>query len=388
MGHVLVVVLALVACKRSETSGTTGSGSDGVTHVQLPPPKKIDGPSVSPVITNSVTFVAPKGATWWGEMNFACYRAVMSLSGTKSAGEAFEKLGPNVIPAMAAGGIDLGRDVAAMGAFDCGGSPCMYVAANLAHPEKMPEVLKILAPASPPKDLGKGHYQLEAPGANGPRTIHIRVVPIQWAGELPDDRWSQESGKANYVVFIGGIDGKTVDLDPLASLTDGATGFALVKQTEAVLEDTHGRCVIGTVGARDFLPGFRVDKARFAIGAPETADPDALMKLMGSKRSLDVQLELVLSPAPSAANVDGWIAMGKAYLGNIGESVRGQLAGQGSLMDVYFDMLTLLGTKAFRHDLKGNAVRFSWRTDRVPSADLSELERRLEAVVGPGGLTP
>ncbi len=389
MGHVLVVALVLVGCKKSETSVTTGSaGSNGIAPAKAPPTKKFDGPSVSPVVTNSVTFVAPKGATWWGEMNFACYRAVMSLSGTAKAGEAFEKLSPNVIPAMAAGGIDLGRDLAAVGGFDCGGSPCMYVAANIAHPEKMGEVLKILAPASPPKDLGKGHYQLETPGANGPRTIHVRVVPIQWEGDLPDDRWSQESGKATHVVFIGGIDGKNVDLDPLVSLTDGATGFAMVKETEAVLSDTHGRFIIGAVGARDFLPGFRIDKARFAVGAPGTDTPDALMKLMSSHRSMDVQVELALSPAPSATDVDGWIAMAKGYIGNMAAGMRTQFAGQGGLMDVYFDMLTLLGTKSFRHDLKGNAVRFSWRSDRVPAGDLTDLEHRLEAAVGPGGLTP
>lgn len=386
MGHVLVVVLALVACKKS--SKDEGPGSSGVAPAKLPPPKKIDGPSVSPVVTNSVTFVSPKAAAWWGEMNFACYRAVMSLSGTKTPGEAFEKLSPNVVPAMTAGGIDLGRDLAAIGGYDCAGSPCMYVAATLDHPEKMGEVLKILSPAAPPKDLGKGHYQLETAGVNGPRTIHIRVVPIQWAGDLPDDKWSQESGRANYVVFIGGIDGKNTDLDPLATLADGATGFAQVKETEAVLADTHGRCVIGSVGPRDFLPGFKIEKARFAIAAPPTEEADALMKLMGSKRSMDVQVELALSPAPTTADVDGWIAMGKAYLGNMADNVRGQFAGQGGLMDVYFDMISIIGTKAFRHDLKGNAVRFSWRTDRVPSADLSDLEKRLEAAVGPGGLAP
>lgn len=386
--HVLVVLLALVACKKSETSGQGAKGSDGVAPVKLPPPKKIEGPSVSPVVTNSVTFVAPKDAAWWGEMNFACYRAVMSLSGTKTPGEAFEKLSPNVIPAMTAMGVDLGRDLAAMGAFDCNGSPCMYVAATLDHPEKMGEMLKILSPAAPPKDLGKGHYTLETPGVNGPRTVHVRAIPIQWAGDLPDDRWSQEQGRANYVVFIGGIDGKNVDLDPLASVADAGTGLAKVKDAEAVLADTHGRCILGAVGPRDFLPGFKIEKARFAIGAPETAEADALMKMMGSRRSMDVQVELALAPAPTATDVDGWIAMGKGYLGNLAGTMRGQFAGQGGLMEVYFDMISLIGTKAFRHDLKGNAVRFSWRTDRVPQADLTELEHRLEGVLGATGQAP
>src|SRR5690242_19376134 len=50
-------------------------------------PKKIDGPSVTPVKTESVAFVVPKDAKFWGELNFACYRSAMSLTGTRTAGE-------------------------------------------------------------------------------------------------------------------------------------------------------------------------------------------------------------------------------------------------------------------------------------------------------------
>ncbi|CAN5852700.1 hypothetical protein BH11MYX3_BH11MYX3_04410 [soil metagenome] len=378
MGSLLVVALVVVGCKSKD--GEPGPGS-AVT--KLPPVKKIEGPSITPILTSSVTFVAPKDGGWWGELNFACYRAVMGLTGTKRPGEAFEKLSPNVVPAMAAAGIDLGRDLSAIGAFDCGGSPCFYVAAHLEHPEKMAEVLRILIPASPPKDLGKGHYQLDTPGTKGPRTIHVRVVPIQWGPELPDDRWSQEAGKATYVVFIGGIDGKNVDLDPLASIADAPTALAKVKDAESTVADAHGRCILGAVGPRDFQPGFKLDKARFAVAAPEGAANDALMRMMSSRRTLDVEVELTLSPAPTAADADGWIAQGKTFLGGIGDSIRGQFAGQGALMDIYFDMLTMIGTKAFRHELKGNALRFSWRTDRIPSADLADLERRLEAVMKP-----
>lgn len=379
---VFASVLALGACKSKDTGGSGGSG--GSAEPVLPARPKVDGPSVTPTITSAVTFVTPKSAAWWGEMNFACYRAVMSLTGTKRAGEAFEKLSPNVVPAMAAAGIDLGRDMAAIGAFDCGGSPCMYVVGRLDHPEKMGEVLKVLLPESPPKDLGKGHYQFETPGVRGPRTVHVRVVPLQWTGDVPDDRWSHESGQATHVVFLGGIDGKNVDLDPLAALADPKTALATVKEAEGVVADTHGRCILGAVGPREFLPGFSLEHARFAVVAPEGGNAnDGLMALMGSKRTLDVEVELTLKPAPTAADVDGWIAQGRAFLGGIGDSVRGQFAGQGDLMDVYFDMLTLIGTKAFRHDLKGNVLRFSWRTDRVPASDLTSIEKRLQAVMGP-----
>lgn len=374
MRCLLLVALVLAGCKSKD--------SEPAAVAKLPAVKNIDGPSITPILTNGVTFLAPKTASWWGELNFACYRAVIGLTGTKRPGEAFEKLSPNVVPAMEAAGIDLGRDLSAIGAFDCGGSPCFYIAAHLEHPEKMGEVLKILIPATPPKDLGKGHYQLETPGANGPRTIHVRVVPIQWGPELPDDRWSQEAGKATYVIFIGGIDGKYVDLDPLASIADAQTALVTVKDAEATIADSHGRCMLGAVGPREFQPGFKLERARFAVVAAEGAISDALMSMMSSRRTLDVEVDLALSPAPTPADADGWIAQGKLFLGGIGDNVRAQFAGQGALMDIYFEILTMIGTKAFRHEIKGNALRFSWRTDRIPSADLVDLERRLQAAMG------
>src|SRR5262245_31696040 len=109
-------------------------------------PKKIEGPSVTPVTTASVAFVVPKDSKFWGEMSFACYRAARSLTGTRTAGGAFERMSPTVPEAMAAGGIDLGRDMQAMGGFECGGSPCLYVAATLAKPEAMGKVLEKLLP--------------------------------------------------------------------------------------------------------------------------------------------------------------------------------------------------------------------------------------------------
>ena len=373
----MVAVLAVAGCKNKDQAPAGGTAEKSA----VTPPKKIDGPSVSPVITSGVTFVAPKDAAWWGEMNFACYRAVMSMSGTKRAGEAFEQLSPNVKPAMDAAGIDLGRDLAGVGAFDCNGSPCIYVAAHLDHPEKLGEVLKALVPGAPPKDLGKGHYQIETVGVAGPRTVHVRIVPIQWGTNTPDDAWSQEAARATHIVFLGGIDGSNKDLDPMAGLADAQLALAKVKEAEGVVADAHGRCMLGLVGKRAFQPGFQLEHARFAVAAPE-GNGDALMGLMGSKRTLDVQVELTLTPAPSAVDADGWIAQGKLFLAGIGESVRGQFAGQGGLMDVYFDMLTLIGTKAFRHELKDNSLRFSWRTDRVPASDLKDLERRLEAAMG------
>src|SRR5204863_9818071 len=121
-------------------------------HATAPAERPEPGPRVTPVqvgSTRSVAFVVPARARWWGELSFSCYRAAMSLTGTRSAGEAFERISPTVPSAMAAGGIDLGADLAALGIFECGGSPCLYVAAHLAKPERMPDVLAKLLPGVP-----------------------------------------------------------------------------------------------------------------------------------------------------------------------------------------------------------------------------------------------
>lgn len=377
----LVVLAATSGCQGKDDQrrgvATTGSATRDAA-----PRAKIEGPSVTPVITNGVTFVTPKAAGWWAELNFSCYRAVMSLTGTKTAGEAFEKLSPTVPDAMRVAGIDLGRDLAALGAFDCGGSPCIYVAAAVAQPAKFGELLKTLLPASPPIQVATNHYKLETPGMNGTRTIHIRVVPIAWTTPAPSDVWSQQAARATHVVFIGGIDGKNVDLDPLASLADAATGLARVQDAEGVVANANGRCMVGLVGPREFQPGYKVDRARFAMAAPPGQQGDALMTLLGSTRTLGVEIELVLSPAPTASDVKSWIADGRTYLAAIGQNVKSSFAGQGPMVEIYFDMISLIGTRAFEHSVAGKSLRFSWRTDRIPESDLTALERRLGAALG------
>lgn len=385
---VAALAFALAACGKKQDKPGAGSAAAAAAvtpAAEAPPKPKIDGPAVAPVVTKSIAFVVPKQLSFWGELSFPCYRAVMSLTGTRTPGEAFENLSPLVKPAMAAAGIDLGRDMAAIGGFECNGSPCFYVAAALAQPEKMGDVLKALLPASTPKDHGKGHYSVDTPGTSGTRTIHVRVVPIQWPAKLPADAWSQEAAKATHVVFIGGVDGKNADVDPLTLLADAPTALAHVQDAEGVLADPNGRCLVGRVGPRDFQPGYKLDAARVGLAAPAAGAgrPDPLMTMIGSQRTLDLQVELVLSPAPKPADVSGWIAAGRQWASNIATPIRAQFAGA-PMVDVMFDMLVLLGERGFRHEVKGNALRFSWRTDRVPRGDLDALEARLQAVMGTG----
>lgn len=372
----LIAVMALGACDKKREAPAP------VPPVEKPVvPPKITGPSVTPVKTESVAFVVPKPDTkWWGESNMSCYRAAMSLTGTRTAGEAFEKLSPTVKDAMAIADVELGRDLAAIGGFDCGDTPCLYVAAAIAKPEKMAEVLKTLLPNMPQKTIADGHYTIDTPGSRGTRVIHIRVLPLSWTAKPTGDAWNTEAARATHVVFIGGVDGKNVDVDPLTKLADPETALASVKDAEAVVGDARGRCIVGRVGATDFQPGYKLDRARFALAAP-SGQGDPLMGLLDSKRTLDFTVELELSPPAKEADVKKWIQQGRMWMGGLAAPIRGQFAGN-PVLDVYFDMLALLGERGFAHELKGKSLRFTWRTDRVPRKDLDALEQRFQAVLG------
>jgi hypothetical protein len=386
MKLVVALLVIVTACNkkpppRNDEEVKKKDAHEQVSETKEAKPKKIDGPSVTPVRTDSVAFVVPKDALWWGEMNFACYRSVMSLTGTKTAGEAFEKLSPTVPSAMAAGDIDLGRDMAAMGAFDCGGTPCIYVAATLKSPEKMGVVLEKLLPGVAQKKIDDRHYTLDTPGMKGTRVIHVHVVPLQWTEIPKGDTWVTESARATHVVFIIGVDGKNLDIDPLSKLADAQTALAHVKDAEGVLADSRGRCILGRVGATDFQPGFKLERSRFALAAP-SGKPDALMGMLGSERTLELVVELFLAPAAKDANVKKWVAQGRQYMSNLAGPVKMQFAGN-PVLDVYLDMVALLGDRGFKYELKDKSLRFTWRTDRVPRSDLDALETRLQAVLGP-----
>lgn len=388
MCRAMVFSLCLFACKGKERPPSEATSQSPTTPTSTPPKAKPEGPSITPTISNSVTFVVPKSAGWWGEFQFACYRAVMSLTGKSSPGEAFERISPTVPEAMRAGGIDLGRDLAGMGMFECGGSPCIYIAAALEHPEKMKDMLDRLIPGVTATTVAPDHYTLgtaSTVNASGTRTIHVRVVPLDWSAvKAPDDAWSKEAARATHVVFIGGVDGKDNDTDPLTLLADAATAAANVKEAESVLGgETRNRCMAGLVAARDFQPGFELTRARFAMAAPPAARSDAMMTMLDSKKTLDIEVELALSPAPTDAKAKEWIGMGRMFMSGIGANVRGQFAGQDEAMDVYFDMLSLIGEKAFSHSVKGTSLRLSWRTDRIPKSDLQTLEKRFEGMFGP-----
>ena len=84
-GWVLVALLGVVVgCKDKAKNAPPPSPVEKTAKEAAAPldraPTKIDGPSVAPVITNSITFFVPKNATWWGEMAFSCYAGAIRLS--------------------------------------------------------------------------------------------------------------------------------------------------------------------------------------------------------------------------------------------------------------------------------------------------------------------
>jgi hypothetical protein len=380
-GLFVIALLAFVACKGKDTD-KLGTGSGSIVHARA----KIDGPSVTPVVTSSITFVVPKEAAWWGELAFACYSAAINLQPGNSPGAALRQVSPNLGPAAQVADIDLDHDLQAFGMFACGEGPCLYTAVTLRHPEKLPDMLARLIPSSQPKTLSKNHYTVEAPGAQGPRTIHIQAFPIAWPDKLPSDAWARDAATATHVIFISGIFGKAVD-DPLAALADPQTGATRVHEAESLLADAHGMCVRGLVGKREFQPGYELDHARFAFAAPE-GKGDPLTKMLGSLRTLDLEFEFTLTPAPTDAVVNKWIDQARTWVSMTAAPVRAQFAAQGPLVDVMFDLAGLLGERGFRHSLKGNALSFSWRTDRVSSTDLMAYEVRLAKAMKDAGLDP
>jgi len=388
--RVLVVVAALAACKGKGNDGgktvQTGSAAGPAAASVDHPVTKVDGPAVAPAITGSITFVVPKDASWWGEMAFPCYAAAINLQPGSSAAAPFTQLSPTVAPAMAAADIDLEHDVAAVGAYATTDEPTFYAAINFRHPDRLKAMLEALAPGAPLKEVSKTHYVVTTPGAAGDREIHVLVYPIQWPAKVPGDRWSTDSAKATHVVFFTGLFGSGTQVDPLAQLADPATALAKTKDVEGVLSDARGRCITGFAGAHDFQPGYKLEHARFGFAGPEGAG-DPLTNLLGSHRTLELAVELTLSPAPTEQVVNGWIDQAKAFLGATLEPIKAQFAGQGPAVDVLWDLAGLLGNKGFRHTLKDKTLTLTWRTDRIPQSDLTTYEKRLELAL-PGGLNP
>jgi hypothetical protein len=386
---VAVVVVGLVGCKDKAKDApkpiaATGSAALAVTD---PPRPKIQGPSVTPVVTSSITFFVPKDAAWWGEMAFGCYAGAIMLQPGNSPSATFTKISPAIEPALRTADIDLDKDLQAIGAWGCGEGACIYLALTLRDPNKLEAMLGQLVPGKQPKKVATHQWTLEAPGAQGPRNIGVRAVPINWPSKLPTDSWSKQAARATHVVFLTGMFDKTTEVDALAAAADDKLAAARVIEAETLVGDPRGRCVLGNVAKRPFQPGYELERARFFLAAPE-GKGDPLTNMVGSSRSLDLEVQLTLAPAPTEKTVAGWIAAARAWMRDIGDSVRASFAGQGPMVDAMYEMAGLIGKSGFRHTLKDNTLTLSFRTDRITSRELAAIESRFEGVMQQMGVTP
>lgn len=389
---VVLVLAGVVGCKdkAKDSPKAVGAGSGSATTAAAlaeRAPVTIDGPSVTPVITSSITFFVPKDAPWWGEMAFSCYAGAIKLQPGNTPSQTFTQISPAVEPALRTADIDLDKDVGAIGAWGCGEGACIYLALELRSPDKLRDMLAQIVPGQQPKELGKHHWSIDAPGVQGPRTIQVRAVPIAWPSKVPTDAWSRDAARATHVVLLTGLFDKTTQVDGLAAAADAKTATARVNDIETVVPDARGRCVLGYVTKRPFQPGHELERARFVLAAPE-GKGDPLTQLLGSRRTLDLEVELVLSPAPSEKTVQGWIAAARTYVANMASSVRAGFAGQGPIVDAMFDVGALLGNRGFRHTLKDKSLTLSFRTDRISSGELATVEGRLESALKASGVTP
>jgi hypothetical protein len=384
---VAVVAVSVLGCKDKPKDVPAPAKGSAAVAVAEPPRAKIQGPSVTPVVTSSITFFVPKDAAWWGEMAFGCYAGAIMLQPGNSPSSTFTKISPAIEPALRTADIDLDKDLQAIGAWGCGEGACIYLALDLRNPDKLEAMLGQLVPGKQPKQLGKHHWTLDAPGAQGPRNIGVRAVPINWPSKLPTDTWSKDAARATHVVFLTGMFDKTTEVDALATAADDKLAAARVIEAESLVGDPRGRCVLGHVAKRPFQPGYELERARFFLAAPE-GKGDPLTQMLGSKRSLDLEVELVLAPAPTEKTVATWIAEARAWIRNIGDSVRGSFAGQGPLVDAMYEMAGLLGKSGFRRTLKESSLTLSFRTDRISSTELAAVESRLEGAMKQMGITP
>lgn len=392
---VAVVALALVAGCKSDGKAGKGKAAPpaaGLGNVSLDkvvggvtdplPTRDVAGPAVTPVATSTVTFVVPKDDVTWVEWSFPCYAAAATMSSGGRAATAIEGVSPLIPQAMAAAGVDLEQDLVAIGGFACGEAPCIYLAVRLREPARVKDALAVI-PGVDVAVRGDGHYSFGAPGAGGPRDIHVRVLPVRWTGGVaPSDPWTTWQTRATHVVFLGGLVAGGADVDPLTAILPPDQARAKVAATEGVVADPRGRCVVGTLGRQaDVKPGFTIERGRFAMAAPG-GKADALTRLMGSQRSLDAEVELTMTPAPSEADVARWIDETRTWAAGIAGPIRQEYAAAGPAVDVVFDMVGALVDHGFRSQVKGSALSLSWRTDRVPASALEELERRAQGVLG------
>lgn len=343
-----------------------------------------DGAGLAPIITGNITFVAPKAGASWFEVGFPCLRAGIGLEAGGTIAAAMYKASPFIEPAMKAAGIDPDRDIAALGYWELGDARAVYLAVTLREPAAIGAAMAGI-PTAKQKLLAPLHWSLTIRGDAGPRTVHVRVLPLNWGDSVPDDAWSHEAEAATHLIaisFAGSDAGAKAPADPLPALESGAAAEARIRYVEGLLVAPFGRCMIGTMGPGAFKPGFALTDGRFVFALPDGKN-DPFTQMLGSNRTVDLGVEFSIEPAPAQADVDGWVAETEATLASTIAGVRAQFAGvpgAGAYVDRYMELFGSLGKIGLKTTLAGKVLNVSWQSVRITAADADAFERKAETL--------
>jgi hypothetical protein len=281
--------------------------------------------------------------------------------------------------AMADGDVDVKRDVVSAGAFACGNEACMFAAVELRDPAKATKILAAYpGDGSTPtnfKQIDPMHAIAHLTGAKGPRTVHLRVVPIDWSGvtTLPDDAWGKDVRRATHAIIFYGVDDGAPEPDPIAALDGGAAGAARVAEAESLASDAHGRCVAGALAPdSEVEPGTKITAAKFVLVAPPHGAKDTAAAAFGSSRTIDNEVVLDFAPAPSEAKVRAWIdTVGAAVWAQVGPLLPQLAATMGPQGEKLIGPMKELAKAGFDHELDGQHLRLSWSTANITPTELA-----------------
>jgi hypothetical protein len=360
-------LVAVLACDKS----------DGQKVPDLPvPAAATDGRPgmIRPTVTPGGVTLAAGVKAWWFELDFACYLAGVTMNGTTRAIEPIENVRPGTGAILTAAGFDFDKDLLSVGAMDCGEGLCLHFGVKVKDAAQIRALMTgLFGPdvQQPEPD----HYRASIQGPAGERAIHLRFLPIDWDQlALPADPRAERLRAATHLVFMTADAASAAVPDPFSLVAAPSAVQSRLAAIEALAPDRRGRCAIGEVpAASGFRPGFDLTGGRFIVVTPPRAPDDALASMVGTARSLDLEIQFDLSKTPTAADVDGWIEQGRQYFNGIAAGTPAPPA--------LVDLMRLVVEKALSYKIGDKQLVLSWHTARVPRSALESAETALQELM-------
>lgn len=359
----------------STIAGVASAGAADAFAKPAPPPR---AGSLRPVATGkSIGIMVAKQATWV-EGDFACYLAGISFQPGTRAADVLNGVKPGIGEAFAAAGVDLDTDIQAVGGMTCPASMCIYAAMTLDDDAQGKKLLDGLFPAGQLTTAKDGHQIATVQGPTGNREIHLRFIPLDWNGvTVPADERTQRLRKATHVVFLSADDAGKPVVDPFTLVASPDEARARLTALEGLATDPRGRCVEGVIAkSASFRPGFDLEGAQFLAATPPKASSDAVAEMMSAARGLDLEIALDLSKPASKADVEGWVGEARGWFDNMAQATASPQLAQ---------MLRVFVEASFSYKIVDKRVTLSWKTERVPRAQLEKMDADLRAA-GLGGM--